>query len=89
MKPRLVISPNGALLLVTAFYQDEISFRLPEIFWDKSKARSRRFQNSPASQTVGIADLPCRLDLLSKNFLMAAQRDFILNVMRFCCDCFN
>jgi len=43
----------------------------PETFWDKSKACFRRFQNSSAFgriQTIGIADLPLRLDLFAKIF---------------------
>jgi hypothetical protein len=42
---------------------------------DKSKARLRRLQNSPAAQTVVIANLPLRHDLLAKTLLMAAQTD--------------
>jgi hypothetical protein len=42
---------------------------------DKSKARFRRLQNSPSVQTVAIADLTLRQDLLAKTFSMAAQMD--------------
>jgi hypothetical protein len=54
-------------------------FALSKTFFDKSMARSRRFQNSPpsADQTVEIASLPLRQDLLAKNVLMTAQRDFL------------
>jgi hypothetical protein len=40
-------------------------FALSKTFFDKSMARSRRFQNSPpsADQTVAIASLPLRQDL--------------------------
>jgi hypothetical protein len=41
-------------------------FRLPESVLDKFKACFRRLQNSPAAQTVVIADLKLRLDLLPK-----------------------
>jgi hypothetical protein len=42
---------------------------------DKSKACFRRLQNSPAAQTVVIADLMLRQDLLAKTLSMAAQMD--------------
>jgi hypothetical protein len=42
---------------------------------DKSKARFRQLQNSPAAQTVVIADLALRQDLLAKTLAMAAQTD--------------
>ncbi|MFH1626239.1 MAG: hypothetical protein ABID54_13940, partial [Pseudomonadota bacterium] len=46
-------------------------------FFDKSKAFSRRFQNSPpvAGQTAEIANLSLRQDLFAKNLLMTAQRN--------------
>jgi hypothetical protein len=50
-------------------------FRLPASVLDKSKACFRRLQNSPAAQTVVIADLTLRQDLLAKTLSMAAQRD--------------
>jgi len=55
---------------------------LPKTFFDKSKARSRRFQNSPASrdQTVESTHLSLHQDLLAKNVLMAAQRHLDNNV---------
>jgi len=42
---------------------------------DKSKACFRRLQNSPAAQTLVIADLALRQDLLAKTLSMAAQMD--------------
>ena len=53
------------------------SFSLPESVLDKSKARFRRLQNSPSAQTVVIADLSLRQDLLIKTLSMAAQRDIV------------
>jgi hypothetical protein len=44
---------------------------------DKSKARFRRLQNSPAAQTVVTADLALRQDLLAKTLAMAAQMDVL------------
>ena len=52
-----------------------ILFVLPESVLDKSKARFRRLQNSPADQTVVIAYLALRQDLFAKTLLMAAQSD--------------
>jgi hypothetical protein len=51
---------------------------LSKTFFDKSIARSRRFQSSPpsANQTVELASPPLRQDLLVRNVLMTAQRDF-------------
>jgi len=49
------------------------SFSLPESVLDKSKPCFRRLQNSPAVQTVVIADLTLRQDLLAKTLSMAAQ----------------
>jgi hypothetical protein len=54
------------------------SFSLPESILDKSKAHFRRLQNSPESQTVVIADLVLRQDLLAKMFSMAAQYGYFL-----------
>jgi hypothetical protein len=51
------------------------SFSLPESVLDKSKARFRRLQNSPEAQTVVIADLTLRQDLLAKTLSMVAQLD--------------
>jgi hypothetical protein len=58
-------------------------FALPKTFFDKSMARSRRLQNSPpsADQTVAIASLPLRQDLLAKNVLMTTQRDFLFGLL--------
>jgi len=56
--------------------QEETSFRLPETFWNKSKACCRRFQNSPAAQTVGIAYLALHLDLLTKKFPNCCSKRF-------------
>jgi len=42
---------------------------------DKPKACLRRLQNSPAAQTVVIADLTLRQALLAKTLSMAAQTD--------------
>ena len=54
-------------------------FACLKTFFDKSKARSRRFQNSPfKAQTVEIAYLPLRQDLLAQNVLKTAQRNFYL-----------
>ncbi len=53
------------------------SFSLPERILDKSKARFRRLQNSPAAQTLVIADLALRQDLLAKTLLTAAQMDIV------------
>jgi hypothetical protein len=44
---------------------------------DKSKACFRRLQNSPAAQTLVIADLALRQDLLAKTLSMAAQMDIL------------
>jgi hypothetical protein len=52
------------------------SFSLPEIVLDKSKARFRRLQNSPAAQTLVIADLTLHQDLLAKTPSKAAKMDF-------------
>jgi hypothetical protein len=43
---------------------------------DKSKARFRRLQNSSAAQTLVIADLALRQDLLAKTLSMSAQINF-------------
>jgi hypothetical protein len=53
-------------------------FALSETFFDKSKARSRRFQNSPplAAQTVEIAYLPLRQDLLAKKRFNDRSKEF-------------
>jgi len=51
------------------------SFSLPESVLDKSKARFRRLQNSPAAQTVAIDDLPRRQDLAAKALSMSAPMD--------------
>jgi hypothetical protein len=53
------------------------SFSLPESILDKSKACFRRLQNSPAAQTLVIADLALRRDLLAKTLSMAAQMDIV------------
>ena len=61
-------------------------FALSKTFFDKSKACSRRvsatlhFVSKLAlrAQTVEVADLPLRQDLLAKNVLMTAQRNFCL-----------
>ncbi len=50
-----------------------ILFACPESVLDKSKARFRRLQNSPAAQTVVIAHLTLRQGLLAKTLSMAAQ----------------
>jgi hypothetical protein len=50
---------------------------LPEIFWIKSEARFRRFQNSPAAQTVGSANLQLRLALLTKIFQWRLKEIYI------------
>jgi len=52
-----------------------ILFALPESVLDKSKAHFRRLQNSPAAQTVVIADLALHQDLFAKTLSMAAQSD--------------
>jgi len=49
-------------------------FRLSEKRFDKSKARFRRLQNSPLAQTIVIADLTLRRDLLVKTLSMAAPK---------------
>jgi hypothetical protein len=48
---------------------------LPESVLDKYNACFRRLQNSPAAQTVVIANLALRQDLLAKTRAMAAQMD--------------
>jgi hypothetical protein len=53
------------------------SFSLPASILDKSKACFRRSQNSPAVQTVVIADLALRQDLLTKMIAMAVQMDIL------------
>jgi hypothetical protein len=50
-----------------------ILFACPESVLDKSKARFRRLQNSPAAQTLVIADLALRQDLFVKTLSMDAQ----------------
>jgi hypothetical protein len=52
------------------------SFSLPESVLDKSKARFRRLQNSPSAQTLVIADLALRQDLLAKTLSMSVQMDY-------------
>ncbi|HOW57418.1 MAG TPA: hypothetical protein PKZ12_05415 [Smithellaceae bacterium] len=52
-------------------------FSQPEKFWIKAKACFRRFQNSPAAPTVGIADLQPCLDLITKIF-----PDWLLKAIR-------
>jgi hypothetical protein len=42
---------------------------------DKSKACFRRLQNSPSAQSVVIADLTLRQDLLANTLSMAVQID--------------
>jgi hypothetical protein len=59
------------------------SFSLPEIVLDKSKACSRRLQNSPLAQTIVIADLALRQDLFTKTLSMSAQMDFFGATGRF------
>lgn len=54
------------------------SFSLPASILDKSKACFRRLQNSPASQTVVIADLALRQDLFAKTLAMVAQMDILV-----------
>jgi hypothetical protein len=54
------------------------SFSLHVSVLDKSKACSRRLQNSPAAQTVVIAVLALRQDLLAKTLSMAAQMDILV-----------
>jgi hypothetical protein len=61
-------------------------FAWSKTFFDKSKACSRRLalrlhfvrELALRAQTVQIADLPLRQDLLAKNVLMTAQRNFCL-----------
>jgi hypothetical protein len=50
-----------------------ILFACPESVLDKSKARFRRLQNSPAAQTLVIAYLALCQDLFAKTLSMAAQ----------------
>jgi hypothetical protein len=57
-------------------------FRLSESVFDKSKARFRRLQNSPLAQTIVIADLTRRRDLLVKTLSMAAQMDIFVATVR-------
>jgi hypothetical protein len=52
-----------------------ILFALSESVLDKSKDRFRRLQNSPAAQTVAIADLALRQDFFAKTLSMTAQSD--------------
>jgi hypothetical protein len=52
-------------------------FAWSKTLFDKSKTCSRRFVALRA-QTVQIADLPLRQDLLAKNVLMTAQMNFCL-----------
>jgi hypothetical protein len=59
------------------------SFSLPESVLDKSKTRFRRLQNSPSAQTLVIADLTLRQDLLAKMLSMSAQMDIIVATNRF------
>jgi hypothetical protein len=53
----------------------KISFSLFESVSDKSKAYFRRLQNSPSAQTVVIAVLAFRQDLLAKTLSITAQMD--------------
>jgi hypothetical protein len=53
----------------------QVSFSQPESFLDKSKACFRRLQNSPSAQTIVIADLNLRQDLVAKTLSMAAQKN--------------
>jgi hypothetical protein len=57
-------------------------FHLSESVFDKSKARFRRLQNSPLAQTIVIADLTLRRDLLVKTLSMAAQMDIFVATVR-------
>jgi hypothetical protein len=50
---------------------------------DKSKACFRRLQNSPAAQTIVIADLQLRQALLAKTLPMTAQMNIIWATTRF------
>jgi hypothetical protein len=54
-------------------------FAWSKTFFDKSKACSRRFENSPpkADQTVQIADLPLRQDLLAKKRFNDRSKEFL------------
>jgi hypothetical protein len=52
-------------------------FAFPKTFFNKSKARFMRFQNSPtkANQQAEIANLSLRQDFLATSVFMAAQRN--------------
>jgi hypothetical protein len=52
-------------------------FSLPKSVLDKSKARFRQLQNSPAAQTAVIAFLLLRYVLLAKTLSMAAHVNFL------------
>jgi hypothetical protein len=60
-----------------------ILFACPESVLDKSKARFRRLQNSPAAQTLVIADLALRQDLLAKTLSIAAQINICASLLVF------
>jgi hypothetical protein len=50
-------------------------FRCRKAFWINLRLASGDYKNSPAVQTVVIADLTLRQDLCAKTLSMAAQTD--------------
>jgi hypothetical protein len=52
-------------------------FRCLQTFWINLRLASGDYKNSPAAQTVAIADLTLRQDLLAKTLSMAAQMDIV------------
>jgi hypothetical protein len=51
-------------------------FRCLKAFWINLRLTSGDYKNSPAAQTLVIADLALCQDLLGKTLSMAAQMDF-------------
>jgi hypothetical protein len=52
-------------------------FRCRKAFWINLRLASGDYKNSPAAQTLVIADLALRQDLYAKTLLTAAQMDII------------
>jgi hypothetical protein len=59
------------------------SFLLPESVLDKSKACFRRFQNSPSVQTLVIAYLTLRQELLAKTLSKQLKMDIFWATVRY------
>jgi hypothetical protein len=57
-------------------------FSLPESVLDKAKASFRRLQNSPAAQTIVIADLKLRQALFAETLSIAVQMNMLWAIGR-------